>query len=78
MIFGIENYNRPTRRARLWNWLKKNKVYVITQGAFLAVAPVVLVLGWIMRGYVAFGAEIFLILAPSIYKAFMWADHYDD
>lgn len=81
MIYGIEkveSYAPKTKRSRLWSWIKTNSAFLWVQCSLLAVSPIVLFFGWMMRGYIGFGSEMLLILAPSIYRFFKWVIEYDD
>ena len=77
--YGIEQIERArTRRQRAWAWIKAHHWYVILQALCLSLAPVIIFLSEMSRGYRAFGSEVLLIVAPSIYKFFIWVIHYDD
>lgn len=77
--YGIERFEAHKRRgSQLWAWVRTNRYFVIAQAICLALAPVIIWLSELDRGYRAYGSEMLLVVAPCIYRFFRWVVTYDD
>ena len=76
--YYVERYKRAGRRSRLWAWVKAHPVYVALQALLIAMAPGIFLFSAMLRGYQAIGSEAIIIVAPSLYKGFMWLIEWDE